>query len=243
MTAITAITAQNTTGVSAIAGLSPDMVAAQIDAVCTDITPLATKTGMLYDAEVIEAVADAAERHRIANIVVDPVMVSTSGSRLLADDAIETMTRRIFPIALIVTPNAAEAEVLTGSADIELQAKRLREMGCRNVLLKGGDKTDTPWQKTDWLLLEGSSKLLPLRADAVETNNTHGTGCSLSACMAARLALGDDLRTATGRAKAYVTRALQAGANVTTGHGHGPMNHFYDPKRQKIKRQEISECV
>ena len=237
MSAITAITAQNTTGVRAVEGISPAMVSAQIDAVSDDIPPLATKTGMLYSADIIGAVADAIERHSLPCVVVDPVMVSTSGSRLLADDAVDTMTRRLFPLALIVTPNAAEAETLTGTTDIELQAKRLRQMGCRNVLLKGGDKTDTPWQKTDWLITEGSSKALPLRADAVDTRNTHGTGCSLSACMAARLALGDDLRTAVGRAKAYVTRALQAGAGITTGHGHGPMNHFFDPKRQKITRQ------
>lgn len=237
MTAITAITAQNTTGVTTVEGISPGMVEAQIKAVCSDIPPLAAKTGMLYSAEVIRAVAGALSSHPLPNLVVDPVMVSTSGAALLADNAVDAMVSLIFPLALIVTPNAAEARRLTGSDDPQEQARILKQMGCRNVLLKGGDITDTPWQKTDWLATEGSSKLIPLRADAVDTRNTHGTGCSLSACMAARLALGDDLRTAVGRAKAYVTRALQAGANITTGSGHGPMNHFFDPKRQKITRQ------
>lgn len=236
MSAITAITVQNTLGVSAVEPVSPAIVEGQIAAVSSDIRPLATKTGMLFSAPIIRAVAGAIRAAELENLVVDPVMVSTSGSMLLDPEAVSTLVAELLPLALIVTPNADEARALTGTDDPGEQALRLRDMGCRNLLLKGGDK-DTPGTKTDYLIMEGSTKLIPLRADAVDTVNTHGTGCSLSACIAARLALGDDLRTAVGRAKAYVTRALQAGADVTIGGGHGPMNHFFDPKRQKLQRK------
>lgn len=236
MSAITAITIQNTQGVAGVEGVSPAAVAGQIEAVVTDIPPLATKTGMLFSADIIKAVSEMVNRYKLPNLVVDPVMVSTSGSMLLSDDAVAVMIADLLPQALLVTPNAHEAIALTGCREPEAQAAELRRMGCRNLLLKGGDKSDTPGRKTDLLMLEGSTRLLPLHADEVRTVNTHGTGCSLSAAIAARLALGDDVRTAVSRAKVYVTRAIEAGAGVTVGHGHGPMNHFYDPKRQKIQR-------
>jgi len=237
MSAITAITAQNTLGVDGVWPMSPEAVTAQIEAVAADIRPLAVKTGMLHDAAVAEVVADCVARLSLPNLVVDPVMVSTSGSLLLELEAVEVMRSRLFPLSALVTPNYSEAIILTGSEEPVEQARLLREMGCRGILLKGGDASGVSDLKIDWLMPEGSDTLMPLKADAVDTVNTHGTGCSLSAVIAARLALGDDMVTAVSRAKLYVTRALQAGARVKVGGGHGPMNHFFDPKRMKIRKQ------
>ncbi len=236
MSVVTAITAQNTLGVEAVEGVSPGMVGSQLAAVCADIPPLAVKTGMLFSAPIIEVIAEAARQITLPNLVVDPVMVSTSGAMLLESDAVSALVEELLPQAILVTPNAAEARAITGYDSPSDQARELKRLGCRNILLKGGDNA-TPGVKIDYLVMEDSDKLIPLSADAVETRNTHGTGCSLSAAIASRLALGDDLRTAVGRAKAYVTRALAAGADVETGSGHGPMNHFFDPKRQKIQKE------
>ena len=234
MTAITAITAQNTQGVTAIQGIDPRIVAAQIDAVFDDIPPVAIKTGMLYSREGVDAVADALERRPVENLVIDPVMVSTSGSLLISEEAIEAMVSRLFPMATLITPNVAEAQRLTGETDPLRQGLRLRDMGARNSLLKGGD-TDRTDLKVDYLLLEGEQELITLTADAVDTRNTHGTGCTLSSAIACYLALGYDLTDAAMRAKLYVTRALQAGARVRIGHGHGPVNHLFGPRHMKFQ--------
>lgn len=233
MTAITAITAQNTTGVRSIQGIRPEIVTDQIDMVCSDIRPLAVKTGMLFDRANVEAVATAFERHGLENIVVDPVMVSTSGSLLIEEEAIELMVSRLFPMATLVTPNRQEAERLTGETDPKTQAMRLREMGCRNILLKGGDSERTD-MKIDYLLLENDDDLTSLTADAVATRNTHGTGCTLSSAIATYLALGRDVLDATMRGKLFITRALQAGAHVSCGSGHGPANHLFNPRHMKF---------
>lgn len=232
MTAITALTAQNTAGVRSIMAVTPQSIADQIDMVMTDIPPLAVKTGMLCNVEVAAAVADRLEMYRPQNLVIDPVMVSTSGSSLLNDSGVEILTTRLFPLATIVTPNQREAFALTGSDDPELQAHTLSEMGCRNILIKGGDTADTDF-KTDILYLNHCREAIELRADAVDTINTHGTGCTLSSAIASYLALGYDLKAAVRQAKLYVTRALEAGAFVTTGKGHGPVNHFFAPRRLK----------
>lgn len=234
MTAITAITAQNTTGVRSIQGIDPAVVKAQIDAVMEDIPPMAIKSGMLYSREVIEAVAEGFAGREIRNYVLDPVMVSTSGSKLIADDAIEAMVERLFPLATLITPNVAEARELTGENEPMRQALKLREMGARNCLLKGGD-TDRTDVKIDYLYLDGEEDLITLTADAVETQNTHGTGCTLSSAIACYLALGYDITDATMRGKLYVTRALQAGARVAVGHGHGPVNHLFAPRHMKFE--------
>lgn len=233
MTAITSLTAQNTTGVTMIEGVSPEMVKAQIEAVWSDIPPLAVKTGMLYNKAIVSEVASALKHHNVSNLVIDPVMVSTSGSLLLERDAIESVKTELFPIATIITPNKAEAEELTGTADPMKQIERFREMGCRNILLKGGDdeRTDV---KIDILSLEGEEDPITLRADAVNTPNTHGTGCTLSSAIASYLATGFDLEEAVTRAKIYITRAINAGARVKTGHGHGPVNHLFGPRHMKF---------
>lgn len=233
MTAITAITAQNTTGVRSIQGIDPGIVADQIDMAVSDIPPWGAKTGMLFSRAIVETVADAVSRNRIGNLVVDPVMISTSGSKLIDDDAVEALVERLFPLATLVTPNRMEAEALTGERDPLAQALRLRERGARNVMLKGGD-SERRDMKIDYLYLDGEEDLITLTADAVATDNTHGTGCTLSAAIACYLALGFDLTEAAMRGKLYVTRALQAGARVAVGAGHGPMNHLFAPRHMKF---------
>ncbi|WP_289748616.1 bifunctional hydroxymethylpyrimidine kinase/phosphomethylpyrimidine kinase [Paramuribaculum intestinale] len=232
MSAITALTAQNTVGVEAIEGVSPMMVKAQIDAVFADISPAAVKTGMLFSAPIVEAVAEALGHHCVSNLVVDPVMVSTSGKRLIADDAVEAMRRTLFPLLTLITPNRNESEALTGCNDPRRQAEELRRQGCANVLVKGGD-SDAVDFKTD-MLLTADGDWIELKADAVDTTNTHGTGCTLSSAIACYMAIGYSLPRAVEMGKLFVTRALRAGAKVATGKGHGPVNHFFSPRKLKI---------
>lgn len=232
MSAITALTAQNTVGVDAIEGVSPAMVGAQIDAVFADIVPAAVKTGMLFSAPIVEAVAESLGRHGVRNLVVDPVMVSTSGRRLIADDAVEAMRKHLFPLLSLITPNRNESEALTGSDDPRRQAEELRRQGCANVLIKGGDSESVDF-KTD-LLLTSDGEWFELKADAVDTPNTHGTGCTLSSAIACYMAIGYSLPRAVEMGKLFVTRALRTGAKVTTGKGHGPVNHFFSPRKLKI---------
>lgn len=232
MSVITSLTAQNTTGVRSVTAATPSIVADQIDMIMEDVPPMAVKTGMLCDAAIAAVVADRLEHYRPEFLVVDPVMVSTSGAELLSPDAVAIVTDRIFPLATLVTPNVSEARALTDSVDPAVQARELRKMGCRNILLKGGDSSDSDF-KTDLLWLEGDSEPIVLRADAVDTPNTHGTGCTLSSAIACYLALGYSLDEAVRSAKAYVTEALRQGSFITVGHGHGPVNHFFAPRRLK----------
>ena len=237
MSAITSLTAQNTTGVRSVMAVTPQSVADQIDMIMEDIPPMAVKTGMLCNTAVADAVAGRLEHYRCPNLVVDPVMVSTSGSRLLEEKAIDLIVKRIFPLSTLVTPNVTEAEVLTGENDPDRQAKVLFDLGCDNVLLKGGDLSDNDF-KTDILYLRRGEKRVELRADAVDTRNTHGTGCTLSSAIASYLALGYELEEAVNLAKIYITRALKSGANITTGNGHGSVNHFFAPRRLKTFNPE-----
>ena len=232
MSAITAVTAQNTMGVAAVQGIDPAIVAGQIEMVFADIPPMAVKTGMLFDADVVNAVADAIEQFNVRNLVVDPVMVSTSGSRLIEDGAVEALKTRIFTQALLVTPNLREAQALTGESSHYEQAQALHAMGCSNVVIKGGDSQAKDF-KTDYVSLDCGAQTFEIRADAVDTRNTHGTGCTFSAAIASYLALGYKLDDAIKAGKLYVTRALEAGAFVQCGHGHGPANHFFAPRRMK----------
>lgn len=231
MTAITAITVQNTMGVDGVQPVEPHIVAGQIEAVYADIEPLAVKTGMLYDNDCVRAVADALEKHPCPNLVIDPVMVSTSGSPLIEQRAVEAIVNLLFPMAAIVTPNRNEAYWLTGEQEPGRQAAAFHAMGCRNVLLKGGDSADE-LKKTDYLSIAGTA-LIELSADAISTPNTHGTGCTLSSAIASYLALGYPLKRAVAMAKRFVTEGLRAGADVSCGHGHGPLNHFFSPRRLK----------
>ncbi len=229
MTAITAITVQNTLGVTDVQGIRPDIVAGQIDAVFADIPPMAVKTGMLFSSDIVAATAKALAANHTTNIVLDPVMVSTSGSQLISDDAIATMVELLFPIATIVTPNYAEACRLTGETDPMRQAAAFHSMGVKSVLLKGGDTPNKDHsRKTDFLSID-NGQLIPLDAPAIMTHNTHGTGCTLSSAIASYLALGHDLEAAVHLAKKYITSALRHGAEIACGHGHGPVNHLFNP--------------
>lgn len=211
---------------------TPQIVADQIDMIMDDIPPLAIKTGMLCSKDVASVIADRLGLYRPEHLVIDPVMVSTSGSRLLADDAVDLIISRIFPLSSLLTPNMSEAVALTGERDPDRQAHIFSDMGCRNVLLKGGDSADDQF-KTDILYIDNCSDRIEIKADAVNTVNTHGTGCTLSSAIASYLTLGYELPEAVNMAKLYITRALEAGSFVTTGAGHGPVNHFFSPRRLK----------
>ena len=236
-TAITALTAQNTTGVRAIYAVPLDMLADQIDAVVDDIGVDAVKIGMLHSAPTIETVAAALDRHHLRQTVLDPVMVATSGAALIDPSAIAALVRLLFPRALLVTPNLDEAAMLVGrllhtEADMADAAQQLLDMGARAVLLKGGHLAgDTVAD----LLLQAGKPALWLRAPRISTPNTHGTGCTLSSAIASRLALGDDLPEAVLRARDFVRGALAAGACVRTGAGSGPLNHGFAPQPMRLR--------
>ena len=226
MSVLTAVTAQNTVGVFAVEELPLPFIAAQIDAVVTDIGTDAAKTGMLSSAAIVALVADKVREHGIANLVVDPVMVAKSGDPLLATDAQAAVRERLLPVSLVVTPNGPEAEALTGIKVENLEtmreaAVRLHATGVPWVVVKGGHQ-----------LMEGESidvvydgrDFTELHAPRFATPNTHGTGCTLSAAIAAGLAKGTPPLDAIRRAKAYVTRAIET--SLAIGHGHGPVNHL-----------------
>jgi len=225
--AITAITAQNTHGVHAVHAVPLADVRAQIDAVVSDLRPEALKTGMLATAELVSTVATAIREHELVRYVLDPVMVATSGDRLLAADAVTTLVRELLPLADVVTPNLHEAAILAARPvatvdDMRRAGARILELGASAVLLKGGHLED---EAVD-LLMDGREERI-WRRPRIDTPHTHGTGCTLSAAIAAGLARGDDLGSAVDRAVRYVSRAIAAAPGL--GHGHGPINHFVDP--------------
>ena len=236
MTAITAITAQNTQGVRAIHGIPPDMLRAQIDAVAEDIGVDAVKIGMLHDPEVVRVVVKAIARHHMLQVVLDPVMVATSGDRLMADETVHVLVQELFPLVTVITPNLDEAALLLGrtidGADaLDEAASALLALGAPAVLLKGGHLPGD--LVIDVLALAGGGRLR-LQSPRIATHNGHGTGCTLSAAMAAHLALGLPLAQAVEKARAYILGAIAAGADVHTGHGHGPLNHGYAPVAQRV---------
>ena len=227
--AITALTAQNTRGVAAIHDVPPDFITAQIDAVFSDLAVGAVKIGMLARTGVIEAVAAALDRWKANNIVLDPVMVATSGDRLLAPDAIDALKRILIPRARVVTPNLPEAAALldTGIAaderEMEAQAAGILALGAQAVLIKGGHGADA--MSVD-LLFDGPT-VTRYAAKRIPTHNTHGTGCTLSSAIAAGLAKGQELAHAARIAKAYVTDAIAGADRLAVGQGHGPIHHFH----------------
>ena len=237
MTAITALTAQNTTGVRAIHAVPLDMLADQIDAVVEDIGVDAVKIGMLHSAPTIETVAAAIDRHQLPQVVLDPVMVATSGAVLIDPAAVAALVRLMFPRALLVTPNLDEAAMLVGralhtEADMADAAQQLLAIGARAVLLKGGHLAGGTVAD---LLLQPGLPPLWMRAARIDTPNTHGTGCTLSSAIAARLALGCDLPQAVQQARDFVRGALAAGASVRTGAGSGPLNHGFAPQPMRLR--------
>lgn len=225
MTALTAVTAQNTLGVSGVWPLPPEAVVKQIEAVATDIGVDAAKTGMLFDSAIIEAVTEAVRRFAIDKLVVDPVMVAKGGAPLLKEDAIESLRRRLLPHALLVTPNIPEAEVLTGMtirtrADMEKAARAIVAMGAKAVVVKGGHSDG---ETADDLFYD-RTRVEVLSAPRVATRNTHGTGCTFSAAVTAALAKGEDLLSAVRTGKAFITAAIREALDI--GGGHGPTNHW-----------------
>ena len=225
---VTALTAQNTMGVSAIHDVPPDFIAAQMDAVFADLDVRAVKIGMLSQAAVIETVAERLAHWEAPNIVLDPVMVATSGDRLLNQDAIDVLKRVLIPRALVITPNLPEAAALLDEAmartedEMRRQGERLLALGARAVLIKGGHGEGS--ESVD-LLVETRS-VTRLVAERVPTKNTHGTGCTLSSAIAAGLAKGLNLAAAAQEAKTFVSAAIRASQRLSVGAGHGPVHHF-----------------
>jgi len=236
MTAITALTAQNTTGVRSIHGVPLDMLRDQIDAVVEDIGVDAVKIGMLHSPDIVRTVAEAIDRHGLQRVVLDPVMVATSGAVLIDNPAIAALVKELFGRAVLVTPNLDEAALLVGrplssEADMALAAHELLAKGARAVLLKGGHLAG---EVVSDLLQVASSAPHWMRAPRIATPNTHGTGCTLSSAIAAYLALGYTLVDAVEAARTYVRGALAAGASVKTGQGSGPLNHGFAPQVMRV---------
>jgi hydroxymethylpyrimidine/phosphomethylpyrimidine kinase len=227
---ITAVTAQNTTGVSGIHLVPADFVTAQMDAVLGDLDVNAVKIGMVAQLATIDAIAAGLTRWSPKHVVLDPVMVATSGDRLLAADAVDALRTRLIPRASLVTPNLLEAAALldepvaSSESVIESQGKRLVALGCRAVLIKGGHGQGS--ESIDYLIDGGG--ITTLAAPRIATKNTHGTGCSLSSAIAAGLARGEDMETAVRHAKAWVSAAIAAADRLGVGHGHGPIHHFHE---------------
>lgn len=240
MTAITALTAQNTQGVSAIHAVPPAILAAQIDAVVSDIGCDAVKIGMLHAPEIVDVVAEALVRYELPGVILDPVMISTSGVKLIADETITGLVQKLFPLATLVTPNLDEAEVLLERSirkieELDNAASDLLELGCRAILLKGGHLNGP--EVVDvlaWRTTEDDIVVQHYRSPRIESRNLHGTGCTLSSAIACHLALGHPLTAAIERARAYIVQAIATGATARTGHGHGPLNHSFSPVAMHI---------
>lgn len=231
---LTALTAQNTRGVDDVLAVPPAFVTAQLNSVLTDLEVGAAKTGMLANAGIILAVAEALETHPDIPLICDPVMVATSGDVLLEPEAIDALKARLIPRAALITPNIPEAARLLGHGEagdldeMARQAEELRGLGCGAVLLKGGHSSG----ETAVDLLVHSGGVVKLEAPRIATRNTHGTGCTLAAAIAALMAAGAPLEQAVRRAKMYVWRALEAGADLRIGHGSGPVDHLFAIRRQ-----------
>ena len=225
MSAITALTAQNTTGVTDIMEVTPQFLEAQLEAIFTDIEPDAVKIGMVSSDSLIRTIADQLQKHHTKNIVIDPVMVATSGSRLINEEAIDTMKHYLLPLATVLTPNIPETEVLSGmkirtTEDMVEAARRISDGYHLAVLCKGGHRLN---DANDLLYKNGASQWF--YGKRIDNPNTHGTGCTLSSAIASNLAKGYDLETSVRKAKAYISGALQAMLDI--GKGSGPMNHAF----------------
>ena len=227
MSAITALTAQNTTGVTDIMEVTPEFLAEQLDSIFTDIRPDAVKTGMVSSSQLIEIIADKLREYEAVNIVVDPVMVATSGAKLICDDAMETLKKKLLTLATVITPNIPEGEVLAGmkittKEDMVTAAEKIsKTYGC-SVLLKGGHSLND----ANDLLVEPGKEPVWFKGRRIANTNTHGTGCTLSSAIASNLAKGKSLEEAVKGAKNYISGALAAGLDL--GKGSGPMDHGFD---------------
>lgn len=254
--AITAITVQNTKGVYGIQNVEPEIVKGQIEAVMDDIHPDAIKIGMVNDCDTIRAITETLKKYedQFLHLVIDPVMVSTSGCRLMQEDALEIFIEELLPLASLLTPNIPEAEILAGRKiqnvdDIRKAASSIIQLGCNNVLIKGGHFEGT--EKTDYLFenkqneednrqehADDIRETAIYQGATVNTCNTHGTGCTLSSAITSYLARGYNMEEAISSAKAYLSDAIEAGKDVKIGEGHGPVNHFHTPQKLYILTDE-----
>ena len=236
---ITAVTVQDTQRVHAVHVVPADIVEAQIRCVMDDIRPDAVKIGMLPDADCMKAVSTVLKPTAI-KVVLDPVMVATSGDSLMQRQALDVMKDVMLPLSYILTPNLSEAEMLSGISitcfnDVDEAARRIADMGTRRVLIKGGHFSGEAMEDRyyeDGILTDR------LVTPTVHTGNTHGTGCTLSSAIASFLALGDDAADAVRHAKEYISQAIAAGADIVTGHGHGPVNHLFEPCRMNVRNKD-----
>ena len=240
-TAITALTAQNTQGVNAQLAIDPQMVYDQIVAVMEDLHPSFAKVGMLSNVEVVNAVAEALSRYRLP-LILDPVIVSSTGHRLLSLDAQEVVKQRLFPISMLVTPNIPEMEALTNhpvdTYEHKVEASKiLFDYGAKAVLLKGGHEEGE--QMSDMLFINSQSgvEATILTSETISTRNTHGTGCTLSSAIAAFMARGCGMVEAIAEAKSFITEAIRCGADIKIGHGIGPVNHGFNPLKMMINEE------
>jgi len=225
MSVLTSITAQNTIGVQGVHDLPPDFVGLQIDSVMQDIGADAVKTGMLSNAQIIKIVSKKIKEYQVRNLVIDPVMITKGGDRLLREDAVKELKEDLIPLAIVVTPNFSEAEVLSGLRiqnieDMKEAAREIYKLGAKNVLVKGGHLLS---EEAIDLLYNGQT-FSEFKAERIDTKNTHGTGCTLSSAIAAELAKGKEVEEAIKIAKRYITLAIKN--SLTIGHGHGPLNHL-----------------
>ncbi|NBD25241.1 bifunctional hydroxymethylpyrimidine kinase/phosphomethylpyrimidine kinase [Paenibacillus glycinis] len=242
MSALTAVTAQNTLGVHGVYPMEPAAVAAQLDALGADLPPDAVKTGMLFSSEIIRVVAEKAAQYEWRRLVIDPVMVAKGGSRLLLREAVDALVARLLPLALVTTPNIPEAELLTGMRiaslqDREIAAKTLVEMGSRYALIKGGH--GAPDEPMVDLLYDGK-EFRHLESRRVDTRHTHGTGCTYSAALTAGLAQGRTVEEAMDTAKAFIQAAIEDGLGI--GAGHGPTNHFAYQRRRRSETHDAAQA-
>lgn len=239
--AITAVTVQNTLGVQAVHPIPLDILEGQIDAILSDIGADAIKIGMLHSTKVVNLVAEMIEKYGIRNVVLDPVMVSTSGHKLIEDDAIESIKNRLIPLSRVITPNIPEAEILSGckissDQDFEQIAKKLSFNKSVSVLLKAGHLDNDCLVDYFYNIEDNTITLLPSKR--VKTRNTHGTGCTLSSAFASALARDEDLTLAAKSAKKYIEQAIVSGAEYEIGHGHGPVNHGFNPLKMLTNEVE-----
>ncbi len=236
-TAVTAITVQNTMGVRAIHPIPPEYVKGQIEAVMDDMLPDAIKIGMINDIAIVRVIVGCILKYKPQNVVFDPVMISTSGCKLIEDSAIEILTKELMPLTDLITPNLDEAEVLTGkkiqdTESMKQAAKQLLTCGSKGVLVKGGHLREE--KVYDILQMKDHEAPYLYEGNHIKSKNVHGTGCTLSSSIATFLALGYDMPKAVEKAKEYITGAIYTGRDVVTGHGNGPLNHFYTPVKMHI---------
>ena len=235
-TAITAITVQNTMGVLAIHAIPPEYVKGQIEAVMDDLSPDAIKIGMINDINIVRVIAECICKYNPKHVVFDPVMVSTSGSKLIEDEAIKVLTEELMPLTDLITPNLDEVNVLTGKkiqnlTEMKTAARKLLEFGSKAVLVKGGHLEGS--EMYDVLQLKSNEEPIIFTSKHIDSKNVHGTGCTLSSSIATFLALGYTMEQAVKLAKKYIDGAIEAGKDIFIGHGNGPLNHFYAPIAMK----------